>query len=189
MNKKLVSFLFGVILLSSLSAKAVVAELGLFYFSDKLASTNDSTFSRSIYDVAVLMTSEGRYLMGIGWSYSGVTSADEVQSTETKYTSTETGPKFTYTFGREQNWYFGATYNLQAKAKFSSGANEAEWRGTSLKAEYGYVYKTGSNLSLGVKLVYHQASYDEQITNSTTLTQSSNKKTMIYPNFSLMYKF
>jgi hypothetical protein len=189
MSKKLVSFLFCAVLLFSFSAKAVVAELGLFYFSDVLASTNDAKYSRTIYDVAVLMTSEGKRLIGIGWNYAGVTSIDDNASGETKYTSTETGPKFTYMFGREQNWYASLTYNLLAKAKFSDTAGEAEWRGTSLKGEFGYMSKVASNFSIGVKLVYHQATYNEQITDSTTLTQESNTKTMIYPNFSMIYKF
>lgn len=135
------------------------------------------------------MTSEGKRLMGIGWNYAGVTSNDEVKSGETKYVSTESGPKFTYMFGREQNWYGSLTYNLLAKAKFSDTSGEAEWRGTSLKGEFGYMSKINGNFSIGVKLVYHQASYNEQITNSTTLTQETNKKTMIYPNFSMIYKF
>lgn len=189
MSKKLVSFLFASIFLSSISAKAVVSELGLFYFSDDLASTNNGKFGRTIYDVAVLMTSEGKRLIGIGWNYAGVSSTDDTTSGETKYTSTETGPKFTYMFGREQNFYSSLTYNLLAKAKFSDSSGEAEWRGTSLKAEFGYLPKVTSKLNVGVKLVYHQASYNEQITNDTTLTQESNKKTMIYPNFSLLFKF
>lgn len=189
MSKSIVSFLFASVLLTSISAKAVVAEVGLFYFNDKLASTNDFTFSRTIYDVAVLMTSEGRKLLGIGWNYSGVSTSDDAPAGETTYSSTETGPKFSYMFGREQDWYVSLAYNLLAKAQFSGAAGEAEWRGTSLKSEFGYLPKVGSKLNIGVKLVYHQASYNEQITNSTTLTQESNTKTMIYPNFSVVYKF
>ncbi|MCM2353664.1 MAG: hypothetical protein NDI63_08610 [Pseudobdellovibrio sp.] len=189
MGKSIVSFLFGAVLLTSISAKAVVAELGLFYFSDSLASTSDFTYSRTVYDFAVLMNSEGRKLWGIGWSYSGVSTSDDTPSGETTYSSTETGPKFTYLFGREQNWYAALAYNLLAKAQFSGAGGEAEWRGTSLKGEFGYLPKVGSKLNIGVKLVYHQASYNEQITNSTTLTQESNTKTMIYPNFSVIYKF
>lgn len=189
MSKKIISFLFCAVLLSSISAKAVVAELGLFYFTDDLSSTSNFSTSRTIYDFSVLMTSEGRRLLGIGWNYVGV-SSEEGGDTTTSYTSTETGPKFTYMFGREQDWYIGLAYNLLAKAQFSDPvAGEAEWRGTSLKAEFGFLPKINNRINAGVKLNYHQASYNEQITNSTTLTQTTNTKTMIYPTFSMVFKF
>lgn len=188
MGKKLISFLFCAVLFSSISAKAVVAELGLFYFTDDLSSTSNFTTSRTIYDFAILMTSEGRRMLGIGWNYAGVTS-EESAVTTTTYTSTETGPKFTYMFGREQDWYIGLAYNLLAKAQFSDANGEAEWRGTSLKAEFGFLPKINNRINVGVKLNYHQASYNEQITNTTTLTQTTNTKTMIYPTFALVWKF
>ncbi|MES2803651.1 MAG: hypothetical protein V4654_14260 [Bdellovibrionota bacterium] len=188
MAKKIISILFCVILLTSISAKAVVAELGLFYFTDDLSSTSNFKTSRTIYDFAVLMTSEGRRMLGIGWNYAGVTSEDG-STTTTTYSSTETGPKFTYMFGREQDWYLGLAYNLLAKAQFSDTNGEAEWRGTSIKAEFGFLPKINSRINAGVKLNYHQATYNEQITNTTTLTQTTNTKTMIYPTFSLVWKF
>lgn len=184
----IISFLFYAVLLTSVSAKAVVAELGLFYFTDDLSSTSNFSTSRTIYDFSVLMTSEGRRLLGIGWNYVGV-SSEEGATTMTTYSSTETGPKFTYMFGREQDWYVGLAYNLLAKAQFSDTNGEAEWRGTSLKGEFGYLPKINNRLNVGVKLVYHQASYNEQITNTTTLTQTTNTKTMIYPTFSMIFKF
>lgn len=188
MVKKIISFLFCTILVSSASAKSVVAELGLFYFTDDLSSTSSLSNSRTIYDVSVLMTSEGRRILGIGWNYVGA-SSEESATTTTSYSSTETGPKFTYMFGREQDWYLGLAYNLLAKAQFSDANGEAEWRGTSLKGEFGFIPKINNRINAGVKLVYHQASYNEQITNTTTLTQTTNTKTMIYPTFSLVFKF
>lgn len=188
MGKLLVSLLFCTVLFSSISAKAVVAELGLFYFTDDLSSTSSISHSRTIYDFAVLMTSDGRRLLGIGWNYSGVSSTDSTTA-ETSYSSTETGPKFTYMFGREQDWYVGLAYNLLAKAQFSDANGEAEWRGTSIKGEFGFLPKVNNRLNIGVKLNYHQASYTEQITNTTTLTQTTNTKTMIYPTFAMVWKF
>ncbi|AZZ35401.1 hypothetical protein CIK05_00825 [Bdellovibrio sp. qaytius] len=193
MGKKLISFLgcaflFTAVSLTSISAKAVVAELGLFYFTDDLSSTSSISHSRTIYDFAVLMTSEGKRLLGIGWNYVGATS-DDVTTATTSYSSTETGPKFTYMFGSNQDWYLGLAYNLLAKAQFSDANGSAEWRGTSLKAEFGFLPKITSRINAGVKLNYHQASYNEQITNTTTLTQTTNTKTMIYPTFSLVFKF
>lgn len=188
MLKYIISFLFCTILVSTASAKSVVTELGLFYFTDDLSSTSNFSTSRTIYDVSVLMTSEGRKILGIGWNYVGV-SSEEGSTAMTTYSSTETGPKFTYMFGREQDWYLGLAYNLLAKAQFSDANGEAEWRGTSLKGEFGFIPKINNRLNAGVKLVYHQASYNEQITNTTTLTQTTNTKTMIYPTFSLVFKF
>lgn len=186
--RKLVATLALATTLISTNAHAVTAELGLFYFTDDLSSTSDFSIARTIYDFAVLMTSTGRQMIGIGWGYAGVSST-EGSTTTTTYTSTETGPKFSYLFGREQNWYLGLAYNLLAKAQYSDGTNEAEWRGTSIKAEFGYLPKVSGRLNAGVKLNYHQATYSEQITNSTTLTQETNTKSMIYPTFSMVWKF
>jgi hypothetical protein len=189
MTKKiLASFVISTMLFAT-QAQAVTAELGLFYFTDDLSSTNDFGISRTIYDFAVLMTSQGRQMIGIGWGYAGVSST-EGSTTDTTYSSTETGPKFSYLFGRDQNWYLGFAYNLLAKATFSTGSGEeAEWRGTSMKVEFGYLPKINGRLNAGVKLNYHQASYSEQITNNTTLTQETNTKTMIYPTFAMVWKF
>lgn len=188
MIKKYIFIIVFAVQFLSVSAQAVTTELGLFYFTDDLSSTNNFKISRTIYDFAVLMTSEGRRVISIGWSYAGISSED-AGATTTSYSSAETGPKFTYLFGRELNWYLGLIYNLQAKAEFSDASGEAEWRGTSLRAEFGYLPRISSKLNVGVKINYHQASYDEQITNSTTLTQDSNKKTMIYPTFAMIWKF
>lgn len=189
MINKIISSLILSVFLFSTPAQAVTTELGLFYFSDDLASTSDYNVSRTIYDFAILMTSEGRRTIGIGWGYAGVTS-QEGSTTTTSYSSTETGPKFSYLFGREQTWYLGFAYNLLAKAEYDDGAGgEAEWRGTSMKAEFGYLPRVSSRFNIGVKLNYHVANYTEQITNSTTLTQESNTKTMIYPTFAIVWKF
>ena len=169
-------------------AHAITLEVGAFYFSDKLSSTNNYTTTDTMYDIAVLMTSEGKHPFGVGWSFSGVTSK-QTTSGETSYTATETGPKFTYLFGKENSWYLGLIYNLQAKAQYSDPSGSAQWRGTSIKGEFGYMPNISTKINFGVKLNYDSANYTEQVTNSSTLTETSNKKTMIYPTVAMIFKW
>lgn len=177
------------ILSASFEAQAIItSEVGAFYYTDKLSSTSSVTSSKTNYDVAILMTAEGKNTFAIGWSYIGVSSSDEM-TTKTTYKSTETGPKFSYLFGKEKNWYVAAVYNFTAKANFEDTNGSAEWRGISYRAEFGFLPRISSKLAAGVKFNYHVASYNEQITNSTTLTKTTNSKTLIYPTLSLLYDF
>jgi len=182
-------YLFSLFFVLSLNAHAIVTtELGFLYLTDALSSTNNSTQSKTLYDFSILMTSEGKHAFGIGWTYAGVSTSDET-STSTTYGSTETGPKFSYLFGRDKNWYLGLIYNFTATAKFKDANGEAEWRGTSYKAEFGFMPRITTKFSVGIKFNYHSANYNEQVTNSTTLTKTTNTKTMIYPTLSMLYDF
>lgn len=177
------------IILFSFSAQALTFELSAFYLTDELKSTIDTKSNRMFYDGAIIMTSEGKTTIGVGWSYAGLSINEENGLITNKYSSTETGPKFIYLFGKGKEWYSGLTYNLSAKAKFENNSGNAEWRGTSIRAEFGYLPQITAKLQAGVKLNYHAASYTEQITNSSTLTQSTNKRNLIYPTFSMVYTF
>jgi len=171
------------------TSKAILTtEVGAFYYTDKLSSTSSINSSKMNYDLAILMTAEGKNTFAIGWSYTGVSSIDETTS-KTTYKSTETGPKFSYLFGKEKNWYLGLIYNFTAKANFEDTNGSAEWRGTSYKVEFGFMPRISSKLAVGVKFNYHAANYNEQITNSTNLTKTTNSKTLIYPTLSLLYDF
>ena len=173
----------------SFTAKAVKFEMGTMLLSDKTDAGNTSAKAdKIIYDLAILMTSEGKSVFGIGWSFDMVTTKDEGTST-VKYSSTETGPIFTYQFGRSKEWYLGFTYNLTAKSKYNDGTTENEWRGTSTKLTVGYVPSVTDRLQVGMKLNYHAASYNEEISGSTTLASASNKKSMIYPTLAFIYSF
>jgi len=177
------------ILCCALNAKAIITtEVSAFYYTDKLSSTSSVSSSKANYDVAILMTAEGKNTFAIGWSYIGVSSSDEM-TTQTTYKSTETGPKLSYLFGKEKNWYVGLVYNFTAKANFEDTNGSAEWRGTSYRAEFGFLPRISSKLAAGVKFNYHAANYNEQITNSSTLTKTTNSKTLIYPTLSLLYDF
>ena len=181
-------FIFFICFVFVKTAQATTFELGALYLTDDLTSTASTKSSKTAYNVAILMVSEGKNSYGVGWSYQGYSTLDTT-TTDTKYNSTETGPKFIYYFGREKIWYTGLIYNLSAKAKYENSLGSAEWRGTSLVLQFGYLPYVTSKSQVGIKLNYHTASYNEQITNSTTLTATENKKTSIYPTIEYSITF
>ena len=189
-NLKLATlFIFFILVIQVESAKAGFGiELGTYYSTDKLDSTAELSSGRTIYDFAVMMISDGKRPIGIGWSYIGVSTKEGAQ-TSTDYSSVETGPKLTYKLGKDQSWHLGLIYNFNAKANFKDALGEAEWRGTSTRFELGYLPSITGKFRCGVKLNMHTAAYAEQVTDSTTLTQTTNTKTLTYPSFALSYMF
>ena len=81
------------------------------------------------------------------------------------------------------------TYNLQTTAKYVSGATDVEWRGSSLKIEFGYRPELTESLLAGMHLIYYTASFSEELTGSTTFALVSNSRAIIYPAFTLSYRF
>ncbi|MGE0763065.1 MAG: hypothetical protein AB7N80_07300 [Bdellovibrionales bacterium] len=170
-------------------AQALTFDLNIFYYTDALAATTDSDYKRTIYDFAIMLNLNRKGSLVLGWSYASVAADDTASSTTTSYSSTEMGPRFGYYFDRNFLWSFFFTYNLQAKSDYSSGSSTAEWRGTSMKGELGYMPQWNEQFQAGVKLNYYKSTYNEQITNSTTLTSVSNGRTMIYPSLAFVYRF
>lgn len=168
------------------SAQALTFDLNVFYLSDTLAASTDSSYKRTIYDGAIMLnlTKKGDVVMG--WSYLKA-SATEETTTTTEYSSTEMGPRIGFYIDKAYLWGLFFTYNLIATATYNSGTEE-EWRGTSMKGELAFLPTWGEGFQAGFKINYHKASYTEKVT-TTTLTEVDRGRTMIYPSFAMTYRF
>jgi hypothetical protein len=100
----------------------------LFYLSDSLSETSNTTSSRIFGDIAVFidLTKKGRWIVGWGYNYFSIT---ESGTTESTFNLTEMGPKFGYYISKDKVWSIIVGYCFQSTADYSSGSTEAEWRG------------------------------------------------------------
>lgn len=178
-----------IFLSTAASAVMPVFDINVFYFTDGLTYSNvESTYKRTFYDLTVAMpvTKSRRWVLG--WNYGSMTFSDN-PGTETSLKITDMGPKLMYYLNKDRTWIVGLTYNLISTGDYSSGATVTELRGTSMKFEAGYTPMMWENVMMGAKLNYYKATFKEEVTNQTSLSQVSNSRTTIYPSFSMTIRF
>jgi len=168
-----------------------VFDINVFYFSDTF-TYNDapSVYKRTFYDIMVGFGLTKKKSLVLGWNYDSMTFSDN-PGTEVSLKITDMGPKILYYIDKERTWVIGFTYNLITKGTYNAGgaAAETELRGRAMKAEFGYLPMMWENVYIGAKLNYYKATFNEEITNETTLDQVSNSRTAIYPSFSMTIRW
>lgn len=174
---------------SSTKARAFSVDVNAFYYSDTLTAAKTNTASRLAWDGALMLSLTRKGDVVLGWNYSSITASDVIDTTTVDYSSTEMGPRLGYYFDKKNTFSLFATYNMIATAQYSYAGTAAEWRGTSLKGELGYLPTINDELFVGIKIIYYKSSFGESVTNSTTLTNVSYGRAIIYPAFALSYRF
>lgn len=179
-------------LLLSPIARAVtpVFDAGVFYFSDAmLYSSTNRAYGRTFFDVMVglPLTNKGRYVLG--WNYDSMSFADDPGTTKTTLAITDMGPKLIAYLDKDRTWMVAFNYNLITKGSYNPGTTATELRGTSMRGEIGYVGHMTESLLLGAKLNYYKASFNEEVTNQTSLAKTTNGRTVIYPSLALTFRF
>ncbi len=173
---------------ASPAAQAAAIETNLFYLSDNLEAADKATGSKMFVDGAILINLTRRGRTMIGWNVGMINTAD-TGDTERSFSLQEMGPKLSFHMGREKEWGLAFVYNLNATAKYKAGADEAEWRGTSYKVEFGYNPQLTERLFGGLRLNYYTASFNEQLVGSTNYSTISNSRALIYPSFHLSFRW
>jgi hypothetical protein len=165
-------------------------DTNVFYSTDALSAEEDTSDSRTLYDISFNLNLTKKGGIFIGWSYSGITITQELNSIEADYSLTEMGPKLGFYFDKDKELVLAVVYNLIATATYDDGTTDADWRGTTLKGELGYLPKIGEgSVGIGFKLNYHSATFAESITDETTLDNVSYTRALIYPSFALTWFF
>lgn len=182
---------FVLLILSPQTAKAdVVVDLGAFYYSDTFVySSVSSSYSRMLIDVSFGMSlgKKGRWVLA--WNYDSMALTESPAGVANKLTVTDMGPKITYYLDKDCTLPFSFTYDLITKGKYQAGSAAAvELRGTAMKVDFGYTPEVSEGLFLGAKINYYKPSFNESVIN-TSITKTSNSRTVIYPSFSLTYRF
>lgn len=178
------------IMLSPLSAAAVapVLDVNAFYYSDAFTYSNvESTYKRTMWDLLLGFNVNKRGSWVMGWNYASSTLAEN-PGTETSLTVKDMGPKVLAFLDKDRSWILGVTYNLITTADYASGSTTTELRGTSLKAELGYMAQMSDVFVMGARLNWYKPSFKEEIDN-TTLTDVTHSRAVIYPSFSFTLRF
>jgi hypothetical protein len=181
------------VLLSSavlFSGQAMASSLdaNFFYFSDSLAESITTSSTHTYFDLSAMMNVDKRGNFQVGWSYSSFSVAT-TGTADTTYAATEMGPRLGWLIDKNLTWGLFVTYNLQTAATYETTSSNATWRGTSLKGEFGYTPAVSENLFMGAKLVYYAPSYTEQLVGTTTFSTISYSRAIIYPAFSIIYRW
>lgn len=179
-------FMVAIALCFSHRAYAFYTDFNFVYFSDTLTESSTSTMTRTFYDLSLGINIDKKGQYTLGWNYGSV-SANSTISTTTTFALTEMGPKFNWHIDKERHWNFSCTYNLIVNAQYNDGSTTSKWRGTSIKADFGYAPNISESFYAGVKLNYYQASFAEEVT-STTLTTISYSRGIIYPSLFIAYR-
>jgi len=171
-------------------AASPVFDINVFYFSDAMSfDGDDSSYSRIFWDIMVGMPLNSRKNWILGWNYDSYSFVDN-PATETQLSIKGMGPKLIWYMNRERTWVLGLVYNLITTGAYTSASvNDVELRGTSLRAEVGYTAPLSESLLMGVKLNYYKASFSQKVTGGTTLEDVSDGRTVIYPSFTMTYRF
>lgn len=170
-------------------AHAGVVHLNTLYFSDGLTTTADSKVARTQWDFGLGYFIGGKKKFLTQFVYGSYNSTDSDGTNTVTYAGTDMGLNFGYVFGRGGGWIVNLAYMFISKAKYNDGAGtEIEWRGTALKADFGYLFNITDGLDFSAKLFYYAPTFNEEVS-TTTLTKVSYKRVVIYPGLSMLWDF
>lgn len=157
--------------------------------SDSITADEETARTYLMWDIGLLMNLDRKGRFQIGWAYGSMSVEDSGGSTAS-YTMTEMGPKLGLYLDKERTWGLFATYNLISTATYlsASGGTEEEWRGTSLKAEFGYTPNLTETIVAGLRLNYHTMTYSEQLVGASTFSAISKGRAVIYPTFIISWR-
>lgn len=189
------TFRAGIILIALFAAPGAFAltpvfDLNVFYFSDTFTySSANSTYKRTFYDFMAGFGITKKKSLVLGWNYDSMSFSDN-PGTETALKVTDMGPKIMYYIDKERTWVVAFTYNLITTGTYTpAGGTSTELRGSSMRAEFGYTPMMWENVLIGAKIVYYKGSFKEEISNNTSLAQVTDSRTVIYPAFSMTFRW
>jgi hypothetical protein len=183
--------LFALLAAPRAQATLPVLELNAFYFNDSFIYSDDTkAATRLIWDVMVGLPLSKKGSWVLGWNYGALSFSDDAGDGATTLSISDMGPKVSWAMNRARTLVLGVNYNLITKGRYNpQGGTASDLRGTSLRAELGYLPQLGESLFLGAKLNYYKASFNEEVTGDTTLSHVTHSRTLIYPSIALTYRF
>lgn len=170
-------------------AASFAFDVDLFSFQDTFSNGGvSSSYTRTMWDLAPLVALDKKAHWLLGWNYDSMSFSDSPAAVPTTLTVTNMGPKIVYYFDKDRTWVTGFTYDLITTGNFTSAGATSQFRGTALKAEFGYTPEMFSGVMMGAKMNYYKATFNEQVV-STTLTKVSDGRTVIYPTFAITIRW
>lgn len=189
MVSRLKSLFVMISIIAAPCAHAAVVDMNIFYFTDGITADEDSSHASTLYNFLLGFDLDKKGMYQVGWNYSSHSTETENDGQTVTYKSTQMGPGFVIYMDKKREFRFGFSYNLKTLATYeANGGTEKDWRGTSMNADLGYQVRFEDAFSIGLRINYSQASYDESV-EDTTKEDVSHKKTIIYPSAALTLDF
>jgi hypothetical protein len=156
------------------------------YASGSDGKTNNS-FSDMTNHIFLGASVDSKEKLIIGQNISLVSSQIKTTNTD-KLSTTELGPKITYYFNDDKNFYVGVAWNPYAKGTRTAAGVSADISGWSYLATTGVLMKMSGNFLLGASINYHSLSVTKAIV-STTASTVSNSYSSIMPMINICFRF
>lgn len=155
----------------------------LFYFSDSFKSTATTTATYMATDASININLDKRGGWAIGWSYLMISTAQKTTGNST-FAAADMGPRVSWFMNKSRTFGLGVVYNLIANTTYKGpdGGNTLKWRGTSIKADIGYSAQVNESMSLGMRINYYSAQWNEQLVGAEDFSKITYARGWIYPS-------
>lgn len=133
-------------------------------------------------DAAVMIKLEKNKKWHVGWQYVFISSSVKTTS-QTDFSTGDMGPRVEYYLDKKKAWGIGLGYNLIVASQYKDAetGETVKWRGSSLKADFGYNAEFDEWLFLGLRISYYSGTFNEQFVGGTTYTKVAYSRAWIYP--------
>lgn len=169
------------LLVPTVSHAKFISQYGLNYSSDTEDSNGvEVESSKTFHKILLGASVNQRKTLFFGWNINSWSTTYESGGTESEFSVTEMGPRFTYFFSEEYNWYITGEWNPYAKGDRTND----EISGNSTSFGGGYRFKVSRMIGLGAGLHYHSLNIKESKVGSTE-NNVSDKKTSLMPMLEL----
>lgn len=167
----------------------VVLDANSFYYSDALTTSSSANVNRLFYNLFLGFALDKKAFYQLGWSYANFSATDEDGTTSREYSSTQMGPGFIFYLDKARTWRVGLYYHLKVEGEYAvTGSATQEWRGSAYAGDIGYQVLLGPSLSMAARINYSSSAFNESF-ESTTKTDISYSRALIYPSLALTLEF
>lgn len=147
---------------------AFILQYGLNYSSEKDDSSNDDyEKTRTFHKIFLGASVNQRKTLYLGWNINSWSSELTRASDSEEYSLLEMGPRLTYFFNENYNFYLTAEWNPYARGDRKKGPESAEISGSSYSAGIGYRFRLSRLWGLGAGVHYHHFGLSTETINST----------------------
>lgn len=151
------------LLLTTQTHASFLFHYGLNYSSEKDNTSGDSyDKSRTFHKIFLGASVNNARTLFFGWNINSWSSSLKKKTEQDSYSLTEMGPKVTWFFNEERNWYLAGEWNPYARGEREKSSVKSDISGMSYAFGLGYRFKLSRLIGLGASLHYHTLSIAEE---------------------------
>lgn len=186
--KSILNFILLFVLFFSLESQAAFMVDWLAGYASHNENKSNLAFSDMTHHFFLGATLGGKEKFYFGQNVSSI-SREYKNSTTTKITTLELGPRMNWYFDESKTVYMGLAWNPYAKgSRVQAGAASEDVSGWSYLASFGYELKMSKNFHLGASINYHALTISKSEVNNVS-TEESSSYTSLTPMINLSFRF